>query len=94
MFLAGDKVDVIHQQQVLVPVFLAEGVGVPQADGLRQLVGELVALDVDDLIVRMLLLDGVVDGVEKMGFTQAGLSIEEERVVALSRSSATATAAL
>ena len=75
LFLAGDKLNVIHQQQILVPVLLPEGVGAAQADGFGQLVGELVTLDVDDLIVRMILPDGVINGVEQMGLAQTGLAV-------------------
>ena len=39
LFLAGDKLNVIYQQQILVSVLLAKGVCAAQPDGFKQLVG-------------------------------------------------------
>ena len=41
--------------------------------------------DVNDLVVRMVFVDGVGDGVEQMGLAQAGLPVDEQGVVVLRR---------
>ena len=50
-------------------------------DGGDQLVGELVALDVDDLGVGVLAADAVGDGVEQMGLAHTGGAVDEEGIV-------------
>ncbi len=84
-FLAGDELNIIHQEQVGFPVFAPE-LDVPAAfDGVDQLVGELVALDVDDVGVRVFLADAVGDGVEQMGLAHAGRAVDEQGIVHLPR---------
>ena len=79
--LAGDELDVVHQKQVGVAVFVAEFEVFTAADGLDKLVGELLAPDVDDVVFRVLLLDAVGDGVEQVGFAQAALTVEKQGIV-------------
>ena len=80
---AGDELHVVHQEHVGAPVFLPEFGVAALADGLDQLVGEGVALDVHHLIVRVVVVDGVGDGVQQMGLAQAGLAVDEQGVIAL-----------
>ena len=84
-FLTGDELDIIHQEQVGLPV-LAPEFNVPAAfDGVDQFVGELIALDVDDVGVRIFLADAVGDGVEQMGLAHAGRAVDKQRIVYLPR---------
>ena len=50
--LACDELDIVHEEEVGVAVFVTELEVLAAADGVDQLVCELVALDVDDVIVR------------------------------------------
>ena len=47
--LAGDELNVVHEQKVRIAVFLAEAFGCAGADGFDHLIDELLALDVGDL---------------------------------------------
>ena len=62
-FLAGDKLDIVDEEKVTFPVFAAEFHIFAAGDGGDQLVGEFVALDVDDVGLRVLPPDAVGDGV-------------------------------
>jgi len=83
--LAGDELDIVHQQHRGLPVFLPKlGVAV-LPDGADQLVGEVVALDIDDAGLRPALLHQMSDGVQQMGLAQTGIAVDEQGVVALRR---------
>ena len=79
--LAGDELDVVHQQHVRRPVFLAEALGVALPDGSDDLIGELLTVHIHNIKVRVVLLDLHLNGVEQVRFTKAGLAVDEQRVV-------------
>ena len=85
LLLAGDELDVVEQKQVGVAVFVAEFQVFALADGLDQLVRELLAGDIDDVDVGVPLLHLGGDGVEQVGLAQAGVAVEEERVIHVRR---------
>lgn len=69
--LAGDKLDIVHQEEVGIAVFVAEFRVFALLKRLNRLVGELIALDVDDVVVRVAVVDLPGDGVEEVGFAKA-----------------------
>ena len=83
--LAGNELDVVDEEQIGPAVFAAE-LNIPallhRGD---QLVRKLVALDVDDVIARMLFMDLAGDGVEQMRLAEAGRPVDEQRVIGLRR---------
>ena len=83
LLLAGDELDVVHQKQVDLAVLVAEFLRGAALDGAHQLIGKLVALDVDDGLVRPALVDGVADGQQQVGLAEAGIAVDKERVVGL-----------
>ena len=85
LLAAGDELHVVHQQKVRVAVFAAELDVLAGADGLDQLVGEIVALDVDDLGVWCFGADFVRDGVDQVRLAEAGVTVDEKWVVVLRR---------
>ena len=85
LLLAGDELHVVHQQQRGLPVLLPKLGVFALADGGHQLVGEVVALDIHDLRVGVVLLQPVGDGVEQVGLAQAGVAVDEQRVIVCAR---------
>ena len=83
-FLAGDKLNIIHQEQVSFPVFAAEFDVFAVFDGVNQFIRKLVALDVDNVGIGLFPADAVGNGVEQMGFAHAGRAVDEQGVVHLS----------
>ena len=84
-FLTGDKLNIIDEEQVAFPVFAPEFDIFAVGNGGNQLIGELVALDVDDVGVGVLLADAVGNGVEQMGLAHTGGTVDKQRIVNLSR---------
>ena len=80
-FLAGNELDVVDQQHVGFPVFLAELLGGVVAHRGDDLVGELFTIHVDDVEIGMVFLDLDLNGVEQVGLAQAGRPVDEQRVV-------------
>jgi len=80
LLLAGDELDIVHQQDARLPVLLPELGVAALPDGCDQLVGEVVALDVHDPQVLPFALDLMGDGVEQMGLAQSGVTVDEQRV--------------
>ena len=85
-FLAGDELDIIHQEQVRLPVLGAEFNVFAVFDGVNQFVGELVAFDIDNVGIGIFLADAVGDGIQQMGLAHAGRAVEKQRVIHLARS--------
>ena len=82
--LARDEVDIVDEQDVAGAVLVTElGHGL-SGHGVDHLVGEVLALDVDDPHVGDLLLQLVGDGVEKVSLTQTAGAVDEQGVVGLS----------
>ena len=79
--LAGDKLNVVDQKQVGVAVFVAELEVFAGTHRFNKFVGELVALDVNDVVFGVLLLDAVGDGIEQVGLAEAGLAVEKQGVI-------------
>ena len=80
-FLTGNKLDIIDEEQISFPVFAPELDVFTGLDGSDQLVGELVALDIDDVGIRLFLPDPVGDGVQQMGLAHAGRSVDEQGII-------------
>ena len=83
-FLAGDKLHVIDEKQVGFPVFVAEFNIFAALNGGNQLIGKLVALDVDNVGIGIGLADTLGDGIQQVGFANAGRAIQKQGVVHLS----------
>ena len=64
-------------------VFIAEFHIFAVFDGIDQFVGELVALDVNDVGIGIALADAVGNGVEQMGLAHAGRAVDEQGIVHL-----------
>ena len=79
--LAGDELDIVHQQQVGHAVLHPEVLGAASADGGDQLVGELLAGNVHDNKIGVGALDLSLDGREQMGLAQTGAAVDEQRVI-------------
>ena len=79
--LAGDELHVVEQQQVDHAVFVAEGLHIAFLDGGDQLVGEVLALDIDDAELGMRAAQHVCDRIHQVGLAQAGVAIDKQRVV-------------
>ena len=81
--LAGDELDVVHEQDVDGAVLLAEGGQSVEADGVDHLVDEAVRGDVDEVQVPVAGLDVVADGMHEVRLAEAHPAVEEQRVVGL-----------
>ena len=82
-FLAGNELHVIHQEQIRFPVFAAEFDVFTVADGIDQLIGELVTLDVNNVGIGLDLADAIGNGVQQVRLTNAGRAVKEQGVVHL-----------
>ena len=80
--LAGDKLDVVHQKHVGKPVFVPELLHILLlAQICHQLVDKLLAFDIDNMKLGMGLVDGVGDGIEKVGLAKARLPVDKQGIV-------------
>ena len=83
LLLTGDELDIVHQKQIHIAVLIVKILGRAVFDGAHELVGKLVALDVDDALFRIALVDGVADGQQQVGFAEAGVAVDKEGIVGL-----------
>ena len=80
---ARDKLDIVHQQDIDRAVLGAELVGGAVANGVDNIIGELLRGDVEHRQPGLHPL--MADGVQEVGLAQSHAAIEEERVVRLAR---------
>ena len=79
--LAGDELDIVDEKEVRAAVFETELVVFAFAQGVDELICKLVALDVDDVVVRVVLMNFVRNGIEKMRLPNAGRAVDEKWVI-------------
>ena len=84
-FLVLQELDVVHQQHVDVAVAAAEPVLLAVADHVDEVVSELFRAHVPDLQALVKALGVVADGVQQMRLAEAGVAVDEQRVVGLGR---------
>ena len=75
------ELDVVDQQDVDVAVAALEGVAGVGPDGVDELVEERLGRDVAHLVVLVVVVDVVPDGVQQVGLAEAGVAVDEQRVV-------------
>ena len=85
LLLAGNKLHVIHQEEVRLAVFFPHFCGFAGAglDGGHQLVGQIVALDVGNAGVVVISADNVCNGIDQVCLAQAGVAVDQKGVVVL-----------
>ena len=81
--LAGDELNIVHEQQIRVAVFLAEVLGRAGADGFDHLVDKLLALDVGNFCRWIVVADGLTDGEQQVRLAEAGVAVDQKRVICL-----------
>src|SRR5208282_3226944 len=75
------ELDVVNQEHIHGPEFIAEADHFVVAERVDHLVGKLLARDVTDGGLRRPALDLVADGLHQVSLAHAGAAVEEERVV-------------
>ena len=80
---AADELDIVDEKYVRVAVLLAELRHLRKTEGFDKLVCEVVALDVADHLVGVVLLYLVADSVEQVGFAETRVTVQKERIVRL-----------
>jgi len=81
--LAREELDVVDHQHIGLAVFLAEFHESTVLDGIDELIGELLAGEIDDLGRLLVLEDVVTDSLQEVGLAQAAAAVDEEGVVGL-----------
>ena len=83
LLLAGNKLHVIHQQDVRLAVLaaqLGEALPVLGAGRVNKLIGELFARDVHHIRGGILVKHLMADGLEQVRFPHAGLPVQEKGI--------------
>jgi len=81
--LAGEELDVVDHQHVRLPVFLPEFDESAVLNGVDELVGELLAGDVENLRTLAGGEHVVADGLQQVRFAESAAAVDEKRVVGL-----------
>ncbi len=80
-FFAGDKLDIVNQQDVDAAIFLSKGLGGVRADRIDQVVGKLFGRNIQHLQAAPGAV--VADGVQQVGLSQPDPAVQEERIISL-----------
>ena len=80
-FLARQELDIVDQQHVRLPVFLAELLGRGGFYGGDDLVGKHLAVHIHDVEIGVVLFDFDLNGVEQVRLAQTRRTVDEQRVV-------------
>ena len=84
LYLAGDELDIVHQQDIRLPVLFPELRIAVLPDGGDQLIGEVIALHIDDPCLWPLFTQGVGDSVQQVRLAQSAVTVDKQRIVVLS----------
>ena len=80
-----DELDVVDEQHVALAVLAFEREGGLRADGVDEVVQEVLGRDVEHAHRRVVVLDVVADRVEQVGLAEPRRPVDEQRVVGLAR---------
>ena len=83
LLLAGNKLDIVHQQHICLTVLLAEFVILTLADRVHQINGKLIAAEIDDFCFAVVLSYLSCNGIQKVGFTQTAVAVNKQGVILL-----------
>ena len=90
-FLSDNKLDVVDQKNVVVPVFFTERshrkfiTVFTDLQRIDQFIGKSLACDIQHMLIRLILNNEMSDRMHQMGFAESGASIYKERIVNLTR---------
>ena len=80
-FLTSDELDIVDEENIRLAVFFTESGVLPTGDGFDQLIGEILAVDINSVQIGGALKELVGDGVHQMGLTQTGGTVQKQRIV-------------
>ena len=83
--LAGDELDVVHEQHVHAPIALTKIEDAVVTHRVDHLVHEALGRDVGELQVPVVIEDVVPDGVHQMRLAESHAAVDEQRVVGARR---------
>ena len=83
LLLAGDKLNIVHQQKIGAAVLCAQLLAAADLNGMNEIVRKVVALDVHDFRFRVFRMQRAADGEKKVRFAETGVAVNEERVIEL-----------
>jgi len=78
--LVAEELDIVNHQDIHIPVQTAELRGLVFLDGIDEISGEALAVDIEDANGFILFLGIIADCLNEMSFTQTHTSIDDERV--------------
>ena len=82
LLLLGQELHVVDEQDVVLAVRLLEALDAALVgDGVDEVVGEALDRDVLDLQLGVVVQHGVGDGLDEVGLAEAGVGVDEHRVV-------------
>src|SRR3989339_117207 len=79
--LVGKKLDIVHDQKIILAVFFFKKMDVFVLDGEDVVIGEFFRSQVLDFDGRIIFSCFVADGLEKVGFPQADSAVNKKRIV-------------
>jgi hypothetical protein len=80
LVFAFKELDIVHEQDVDVAVTPFEGVSTVGPHGIDELVEEGLGRDVTHAVHHVVVVHIAGDGLEKMGLSEPGIAIDEQRV--------------
>ena len=82
-FLTGNKLNIIDEEQIRFSVFTAELNIFTALQGFNQFIGELVALDIDNIGIGVASANAVGNGIQQVGLTHTGRAVNKQGVIGL-----------
>ena len=77
----GQEVDVIDQQHIDASKAMPKRIAIVALDGIDEVIGKLLAGDVNAIELRVLLLDAIIDRLQQVRFAEPAPAVNEQRVV-------------
>ncbi len=82
--LAGNKLYIVHQQDICVAVAVVKFRGGSFLNGINQFICKLIAFDVNNIHAWTVLFDFMANCIQQVGLTEAGVSINKKRIIKFS----------
>ena len=80
---AGNKLNIIYQQEIYFSEFLSEFLHFSVLERIYQSISKIFAFDISNAFFRILFMNSLADCKKKMRFSKTGISVNEKRIVIL-----------
>ena len=81
LFLTTDKLNIVHQKNISVSVFVSKSWSWTFSDSLNKFVSKIITLNIYYISFRMIFLYFITNGTKQVSFSKTTVTIKKKRII-------------